>query len=464
MQNWHMDDWTRVLHYAPRIKKLHLCADEWTESANNALELMCSQLSGRQLELLTSKLGELSLMNQFPDPLRRYLHCFVSTNLRTLVFCQPLEDGSAFPGWPVKDYVPALSSFLNTFNVRRPHLSSIDCSLILSTEFGATAVLQDFIRRNNFLRRIAIRDNRNSALGTRHTSLMPGCLPHGLWQQMSIYPGLDSLVLATNYRSEIVPVLEASTYNGFNTLKKLAVEAAFISCVQLLRSTRHPLALENISLAITDKQLHGDFLVDVATSIQPQSLLVMHIISPLIAKTSHNNEPLTDDAMHSLGLFVNLESLCIEVCQGVVLTDDGIRHLVASLPNLRRLKLSSHPIQSPKMTHRGLMHIANGCPSLSFLELGFDASGLQDPSAQVLTKDVRVRSLKTFYVHQNSPVGDPVATTCFLIELAPLLETLIKVTLKPNDPNAGQKNLSSWQPIQNLIAPLRELRKRWQHE
>ncbi|KAJ7467264.1 hypothetical protein B0H11DRAFT_2239500 [Mycena galericulata] len=133
----------------------------------------------------------------------------------------------------------------------------------------------------------------------------------------------------------------------------------------------------------------GSFYVLLASSIQPKSVVGLHVTSSSASQTSPEGAQNTDgvsgfdaevalnmNRLRTLFVLANLTGVTLQISEGFGLDDATIVEVAAAWSHLTRLELTEpmlRPAHTPRLTLVGLRALARRCSGLSVVKIGVNA-------------------------------------------------------------------------------------------
>ncbi|KAJ7839869.1 hypothetical protein B0H14DRAFT_3697324 [Mycena olivaceomarginata] len=332
-----VEDWNRVLIYAPRIQNLSTTSWDCELSGIFPVISVC---------LPDQLLPNLQTLYWMPsDANFHFIHLFLGPKLTSITF-----SGST---------IPAIS-LLPTLALKCPTLKDVS---ILSGEKRAVSV---------FLRSLECVE-----------SVHVDSLDHGTLEHLSRLPTLTALSLNTLPTSlSLSPHLDPQP---FAVLRKLHLGSSNIEAItHFLRSCKE-VALRSLNLYVrtcpTMAESH-EFYRALSASVSHSSLTEVHF--DIGINDFDGNSPnlrIHRESIRLLVGFTNLVTINISSPVGIDLDDITVADLARAWPHLEELQMSSYGLsRSPPNTTLECLHsLATWCPRLASLTITLDGTSAPTP-------------------------------------------------------------------------------------
>ncbi|KAJ6504964.1 hypothetical protein C8R45DRAFT_971542 [Mycena sanguinolenta] len=337
-----VEDWNRVLAYAPRIR--NLCCTSWDCELSRIFPVISVCLPDQLLPNLQS-------LYWWPsDASFHYIHLFLGSKITSLTF-----SGSS---------IPAIS-LLPTLAQKCPTLKDVS---IVSGEKEKHAV-SVFLRSLKCIESVHVES-----------------LDHGALEHLSRLPTLTALRLTTlPFPHSLSPRLDPQP---FAVLRKLHFGTSDIEAVtRFLRSCKG-VPLRSLSFYVqsypTTAESH-EFYRALSASILHSSLTDVHFNVGIDSFDGNSsNFRIHRESIRFLVGFTNLVTINISSPVGIDLDDMTVADLARAWPHLEEMYISSHsqPRSPPNVTVGCLHSFATWCPRLANLTITFDGSSAPPSLAQ----------------------------------------------------------------------------------
>ncbi|KAJ6563651.1 hypothetical protein DFH09DRAFT_1158617 [Mycena vulgaris] len=426
-----VEDWDRVLMYAPRVQ--HLFSNSYDCDLSKVLPAISACLPPRLFpNLQRFHWGHSG--NDF-----RYIHLFLGPEITELSFAASCTTAI---------------SFLTTVALRYSALKTVairsDRSAVSVAETKAVSV---FLRSLTCVETLSV-DSMDEA-GLKHICRLPTVtvLRLGTLPTLSIFDaGPDIRALAVLRKLYLAFAEIGVTTRFLGWCKEMPLISLVVEFITFL----------------TGQETHNLFDA-LSASVLHSSLTEINLINGYEDRNPAHfpNHIVHSHSIRLLFSFTNLTSVIILTAVGIDLDNATVSTLARAWPRLEHLELSSYyhysPATRPRATLECLRSFAAWCPRLAKLSMTLDGTAI--PSLESCSSRV-VHSALVFLHVEHSPISTPLSVARFLSGIFTVLKD-IRSSAEDND-NDVEDELAEqsevirydlWEEVKSLLPELLAIRE-----